>query len=131
MSTPAYDVAQRLAALSLGTVGADAGWSIAVSREPIAPATAITVYDTGGGPVDTDDQDLGSPTVQVRVRSTDYLAAYAKQEAIRQALILSGFTGAGRRYYSAAAISGILAIGRDDADRFLLTQNFQLLSEAT
>ena len=130
--SPAYDIAQRLDALGIGIFGATiGGWTIAVSREPVSPVSAITVYDTGGGPVDTDDQDMESPTIQVRTRSLDYLAGYAKQEEIRAALILAGFDVSGKRYYSAAATSGILAIGRDDADRFLLTQNFQLLSEAT
>ncbi len=128
--TPAHHIAQRLQSLGIGVIAASSGWSLAVSREPAAPVTAVTVYDTGGGPIDTDDQDMESPTFQVRVRSADYVAAYEKQVEIREAMIRAAFMAGGRRYFSVAATSGILALGRDDNDRFLLTQNFQALCEA-
>lgn len=129
--TPAVHFADRLASLGIGTRGSNSGWSISVGREPIAPATTITIYDTGGGEVDTDDQNMTSPAIQVRVRAETYEACYGKQEAIRQALILGGFAAGGARYYSVAAISGILSVGRDDADRYLMTQNFQALCEGS
>jgi len=89
MNSPAHDIALYLQSLSFGTLAASSGWAIAVAREPVAPDTTITVYDTGGQGPDTDELDEFLPDIQVRVRAPDYIAAYAKSEGIRAALTLT------------------------------------------
>ena len=131
MNSPAHDLALYLETQSVGTFGGSSGWSINVSREPELPDTAITLYDTGGpGPTD-DDQDQWESTVQVRVRSRDYAAAFAKHEAIRDLFVLPApIIGETTRFSGITMTSDILALGRDDNDRHLLTANYQVLRSA-
>lgn len=130
--SPAHLIALYLAASGVGTFGGEAGWSINVSREPVKPFTAITLYDTGGDGPDTDELDWLRPTFQVRVRGTDYPDAYAKQEEIRDLLALPQpitVTHLGKEYEFIGVVmqSDILAIGRDDNDRHLLTANYRAI----
>jgi hypothetical protein len=130
MKSPAHDLALHLAGLGIGTFGADSGWSINVSTEPAEPDTVITLYDTGGDEPDTDELDLLRPTFQVRVRGDDYPVVYSKQEAIRDALILPGrIETADSVFLGIFMTSDILAIGRDDNDRHLLTANYRSIRE--
>ena len=119
----AYTLAQYLDAQNAGEWAASSGWSLSVSREPARPDTTITLYDTGGGPPLTDGLDVFEPTIQVRVRSYDYLQAFSKHEEIRDLFHnddLAPFQGV-------TMTSDIISIGRDDNDRFLLTANYQIL----
>lgn len=126
--SPARDIADRLASLSVGTIGANSGWSISVSREPIAPPSAITVYDTGADAPDTDELDINGPAFQVRVRAKDYETAWAKQIEIREALIRSTFSSGSVRYFCINLMSGPLSIGLDDQDMHILTANYSALT---
>lgn len=128
MNSPAHDIALRLEALGFGTFGGASGWSIAVSREPLSPATTITVYDTGSAPPGTDEQDWLTPAFQVRVKSDAYPAGYAKLKDILSRLTKDGaFVTTAGTYVSIRATSGVLYIGRDEQDAYLLTANFEAL----
>jgi len=54
-----------------------------VANEPNDPDDAVTLYDTGGFGLDTDDLSPSLPTFQIRVRSLSYVNAYEKQRVIR------------------------------------------------
>jgi len=124
--SPAHLLALYLAANGQGTFGGSSKWSINVSREPVAPAEAVTLYDTGGDGPDTDELDLLNSTFQVRVRSGNYAEAYAKQEAIRDLLILPAPIVQGTaEFIGIVMTSDILAIGRDENDRHILTANYR------
>lgn len=128
MISPADDIARKLAALSVGTLGGAAKWSISINTEPLSPAEAITVYDTGGGEPDTDEQDLFNPTFQVRVRTPSFPEAYAKQEAIRDLLILSDpLVTTTSTFVGIAMSSDILSLGKDDGNRFILVANYRAI----
>ncbi|MCW5678455.1 MAG: hypothetical protein KIT65_10975 [Xanthobacteraceae bacterium] len=129
--SPAHLLALYLAQNGVGTFGGSAKWSISVSREPVDPPEAVTIYDTGGDGPDTDELDLLGPTIQVRVRGPNYAEAYAKQEEIRDLLILDQpviVTPEGAtvpaEFIGIVMQSDILAIGRDENDRHLLTANY-------
>lgn len=132
MPSTAYEVAQYLQANGLGEVGGSGAWSINVSREPVAPEDAITVYDTPGLEPDTDELDLIKPGFQVRVRCVSYLEGFAKQEAIRDLLILpSPLVMGGSRYVSIVLSIDINSIGRDEEDRHLLVASYRTVKERT
>jgi hypothetical protein len=127
-NSPAHDLALYLDASGVGTFAGTSSWAIAAGREPIAPDDAVTLYDTPGpGPTD-DDQDLFEVTIQVRVRSNSYPAAYAKQVAIRDLLILPNFiTADTSRFRGVFMTADIAGLGRDDNDRHLLVANYTAL----
>lgn len=128
MRSTADDLAGYLDANSVGTLAAATGWSISFGMEPASPETAITLYDTGGLEPDTDQLDVLRPSIQVRVRGSDYRAAYAKQVAIRDLLHAMPETVIeGTLYLAVTASSDILSIGRDDNDRFILTANYRVM----
>lgn len=130
MPSTAYEVAQYLDANGVGGFASSASWSINVSREPVAPVDAITIYDTPGLEPDTDELDLLKPGFQVRVRCADYLQGFAKQEAIRDLLILpSTLTLSGTRYVSIVMSIDINSIGRDEEDRHLLVASYRTIKE--
>lgn len=126
MSSPAETTAEFLEAAGIGTRGGSLDWSIRVGTEPMEPIRAVTVYDTGGGPPILSEIDLRTPTVQVRVRSDDYNAGWAKANDAHVALV-----SAGKTLHSSTATIGwfasgdILYIGRDEKNNHLFTCNFE------
>jgi hypothetical protein len=130
VNAPAYDVALLLQTLGAGTFASATGWSVNVGVEPETPDTAVTVYDTPGDQPDTDELNVFWPRFQVRVRGPSYPAAYAKQEQIRDMLIytqpLTMQTSRGR----VTLTSDIMALGRDDSNRHILTANYRMMRSA-
>jgi hypothetical protein len=124
--SPATKIATFLEAQGFGTIGSNTNTTINVSREPIKPIQAITVYDTGGSSPDTFEEDVFNRTIKIRYRDTNYTDSYTVQENIRNALLSSP---------NISTINGIwmdgdiLNIGRDDNDRILFTANYRLLME--
>lgn len=122
MSSPAFSVAEYLADVTSLVIGS----SLFVSKEPPAPDSCVTVYDTGGrDPIGNMETPVESrlPTIQVRVRNKTYSAAYAQAEDIcsKMALLL-GQHG----IKQASQVADILPIGNDENARILLTINFEL-----
>ena len=130
MKSPAHDTALFLAALAdFGAFGGASGWPVYVGREPLSPVDVVTVYDTGGLP-DVLVDDVSEPSIQVRVRSEDYVQGYAKAQAARQALqAATGVTIEGGQVVQWIGQGNILYIGRDDQDRCLFTDNYRMMRE--
>jgi hypothetical protein len=131
--TPAIELAQYLADNGVGARGGDAQWGIHVSREPAMPNDVITLYDTGGDPPPAISAELRSRSIQVRVRAVDYAAGMAKQQEIFELLAQPSIEETAttierdigtHRYIGVWLTGEIVAIGRDDNDRFLITANY-------
>lgn len=127
MTSPANEIAIWLEAEGLGTISAASGWAISTAISPETPDDVITVYDTGGTAPDNDTQDVFNPTIQVRTRSTSYPEGFAKQEAIKAALLARGVEGTINAVWMESEPQ---AIGADDNARFLITSNYKLLKSA-
>lgn len=129
MTTPAQDTAEYLA--SVGVASALAGsdnWPVFVGREPMVPQEVLTIYDTGGGPNIL--IDLRAPTVQVRVRSVEYLDGWVKSDEAYKALVTPIYPSTTDGVTLQWVAQGEIAyIGRNDADLCLFTCNFQLLRD--
>lgn len=126
MST-AEAIAQHLADQGIATRGASTGWTLNVSLEPDMPPNAVTVYDTGGEEWDTDQLDITTNSVQVRVRAVSYIDACAKCNEIVRALKRASFVHADITYISIKQSGGLQHIGFDDHNRTLITTNFDCL----
>ena len=128
MNSPAHDLALKLDAEYVGVFGSASGWSLAVSTEPDAPVTTITLYDTGGQAPDTDEQDLARPTVQVRVRSESYTDAYSKHMEVRSVFAaISGEQIEGHVYVFVLPETEVVHIGNNENDQVLLTCNYRVM----
>lgn len=127
MQSPAHQLALHLGTFpAIGAFAAATGWAIAVGMEPKSPDEAITLYDTGGAPYFADAY-LSTPTIQVRVRTRKYQDGYDKHEDILA--ILSGIQNQqiGDSYLLGVWLtSDVMAIGRDDNDRFIFTANYRI-----
>jgi hypothetical protein len=132
MNTPALDTALYLSTLSgFGGFGGSADWSIFVGREPLTPVDVVTVYDTGGqAPTLKGGPQLRYPTIQARVRSSDYNAGWNRADLVMRALFeVTSETTNGGVNVAWNATTDILYIGRDDKDRALFTVNFQMIRD--
>jgi hypothetical protein len=128
MNSPAKDIADRLQALTIGTLGTN----IFLSEEPVDPNECVTIYDTGGSGDVYQDIRLYQPTIQIRTRSMTYPAGYAKQEQVRDALILPvTFTINNTRYIGVWLQSDIMSLGRDANNRYILTANYRIERQPT
>lgn len=120
MNAPSKDVADYLVSESVGTLGGTSGWSINYSKEPAAPNTTVTIYDTGG-PASDIDNDYYEVTIQVRVRAAGYDAAYTKAEQIKNLLIdPSPIIQNNTRYIGFWVTSDIALLQYDQNDRAIL-----------
>lgn len=127
MNAVSHEIATKLDAEGVGVLGATTGWRIQANREPTEPDDVLTVYDTGGSAPALFDEELRTPSIQIRTRSHDYDAAYGKQqEAFGVLNAIVNETIEGFRYLGVWMTSDIIAIGRDENDRFLLTSNYQV-----
>ena len=123
MSAPSHELAQHLADQGAGALGTD----LFANQEPATPDNVMTVYDTGGQAPVLFDEELRAPTIMIRTRSYDYAEAYARQEAAWAVLnAVRGGTINQHRYIGVWLVSDIIAPGRDDNDRHILTANYQV-----
>lgn len=137
MDSPAYTLAKHLEDQGIGTFASDSGWAISVGTQPASPDDAITLYDTPGrSPLlygDTEDGSAGyqRPSLQVRGRSRDYNALYAKMGDIRKALhavvhSYLGETTTRTLFVGVWQTSDTNSLGQDDNNRFQLVANYQM-----
>src|SRR5688572_21377715 len=121
----ASDVAGYLVDNGFGSLGGTGQWAVYVGREPVKPDNVVTVYDSGGGIINADAQ-MYEPTIQIRVRSLDYEAGYARAEAMRDLLILPTARLIGDwRYVGFWLVSDVTKFGHDEKDRNLFSVNFR------
>lgn len=134
MNAPSVDLANHLAANSIGVIGASSGWAIFVSREPDGsgiPDSVITVFDTGGFPANPKFL-LDEPTTQVRVRGdiNQYISTFSKIQAIKDLLLGLPSQSIGGTFYTGIWVLGdILSLGYDDSNRPILVINFRIIRE--
>jgi Bacteriophage minor capsid protein len=118
-------------------------WQLFKAWEPPSPDQVVTLYEVPAAPI----LGMGAirikrERVQVRIRGAavagnvpDYAPMRAALEPIRDALHLypagsnpSGGSGvvSGTQYISIIAISSVMPMGRDENNRPLMTQNFEV-----
>lgn len=128
MNSPAADVMQILADAGIGAPAAEAGWGIFISREPAAPSTAITLYDTGGyEPLYS--TYIEHPTIQVRVRGDPgrYPQTYAKIQEIKTFLLGSDGVTVNGTTYSFWLQGDASFLLYDENSRPIFVANFRLM----
>lgn len=131
MSSAAHAIAVYLDGLSIATFRTSTGWRLSIGNEPTEPPNCVTVYDTGGEGWDTDQLDITTDTVQVRIRAVNYIDACEKCNEIEQALKRATFVHEGKNYFSIRQMGGKNHIGFNDQNRTLVTLNFDCLSQET
>lgn len=131
MTTPALEIAQYLADNGVGVFPSSTpgDWAIFVAQDSPTPDTTITVSDEGGGEPDTDELDIQTANVQIRVRSAKvggYTAAYQKHLEIRELLIHPAPLVTGTMHFiGVRMINNIANLGRDDNDRHILVATYE------
>lgn len=118
MSTAKY-IADILIAKGYGSWVATSGWSINVGKEPDAPDTTITIYDTGGFSPAYNSCEY--PTIQIRVRGKPYPVGYDRLREIRDYLI--NYEDAN---YQINLMGDILHLSTDERGRSIFVCNFQV-----
>jgi hypothetical protein len=130
-SSPAYDVAQFLVTQGY-TFGGNANWCVGIAAEPDNVKNSITVFDQSGGAPDTDQLDLLSVRVQVRVKAEDYLQGYDKAVAIRDLMMLVAPRTMNEELYIMWNLeSDIWNLGRNDLNQYLIVANYLGLKKRT
>lgn len=122
----AADLAAYIVSLGGWTLGGSGDWAVYVGEEPATPDNVVTFYDTGGAFANPEGQ-FQNPTIQIRVRSRDYLAGYTKAAALRDLLILPRDFIFGDWHYSGVVLTTDVAkIGKGPNNCNLFTVNFRL-----
>lgn len=123
----AADIRDKIVAGGGGWVAGGSGdWALYVGEEPVSPDNVVTFYDTGGPPGNP-DANLQNPTIQIRVRSRDYLPGYNKAAELRDLLKLPHDFIFGDWHYSGVFLTTDVAkIGKDGNNRNLFTVNFRI-----
>ena len=125
MNSPAVDIAGILATAGVGTISTD----LFVSEQPKTPDECVTVFDTGGFPPES-NYVYRKPTVNVRVRGKrgGYRNAYAVAKSIVDALHdkTNEDIDSANRIIAIWCMGDIIALGKDDDERPLLSVNFRI-----
>lgn len=115
----------------IGKIAATGSWGIYINQEPSAPSNCITVYDAGGLlPIpcmnkEGSEDEFGQPNIQIRVRSTDYDAAYSKIMECYEAIQNYGDYNTTIFNYSGFFAQSLpLSIGEDSNNRGDIVVNF-------
>lgn len=129
MTAPSKGVADILVAAGIGEFGAETDWNIRIGRSKDRPDRHITLYDGPGQPPEP-GLDINRPSVQISVRGgqNDYVVAYEKCEAIRDALL--GYpteTINGDVWASVTMLGDIMCVGFDEKERPWFTINIQII----
>jgi len=131
MADNAVGAKDLLVAAGVGVFAATSGWGIFIGKEPTAPHTIITAYNSGG----TNPNPkflLDFPSLQVRVRGAPngYVAAEAKAKDVKNALLgLVSQDLNGDRWVSVTMAGDITPLGNDQQNRPMFSLNFNLIIE--
>ena len=129
MSLPSEGIKDLLVAASVGTFAATSGWGIFINKEPAAPNTTITIFDTGGF-TPNPKWLLDYPSVQVRVRGdkSGYVDAQTKIIQVKDVLLgLDSQDLNGDRWVAVNMQGDILSLSNDQNERPLFVVNFRLI----
>lgn len=130
-TSPAKGVADILQTATLGTQGADSGWSILVGRLLEVPNTIIAVYDTPGESPNP-KWLLNEPHFQVMIRGgkDDYQGGYAKANDVRDVLLgMNPQTVNGDRWDGVLMLGDIVFLRYDENNRPLFSSNYKIFLE--
>lgn len=133
MSNPtSVDVVDLLGDAAIGVFGDTADWGIFIGAEPPdAPNNCITIYDTPGQAADPKFK-LDYPRFQVRVRSVNYVAGFAKAEACKAYLAaLPSQTLSGTLYVGIWNVIDTFLLRRDEKNRFIFVNDWRVIREPT
>ena len=133
-NAPSKDLAQWLSSQAVvGAYGGQGQWAVHTVVEPDGAtqhADVVTLYDTGGGDVETEQFDLATPNIQVRIRCLNYAEGHAKARSIRDALLgTAPIVTAGATFILVALTSDVTHIGQDENQRHLLTANYRTVQQ--
>ena len=121
-NNPAFDVREKL--ISDGVVT-----PIFISKEPADPFDCITLHNLSSS-APNPKYLLDNPGLQVRSRATSYYQAYHNaQEVFNYLLGCPSFTQNTTLYTGIWATTGILDIGSDENDRFIVVFTLRLTVE--
>jgi hypothetical protein len=129
MTAPSKGVADILVAAGIGQFGGNSDWSIRIGRSKDSPDRGITIYDGPGQPPEP-GLDINRPSVEISIRGgqNDYVEAYTKAEAIRDALL--GYpteTINGDLWASVTMLGDIMCAGYDEKERPWFTLSIQII----
>lgn len=130
MTAPSIGVKDLLVAASVGVFAPTVGtWQIFISKLPDKQDRAIALYDSGGlAPWPRSLLDF--PDVSVNVRGKDYVDAYDKMKAIKDALLgLPPQTINGDGWSAVTQIGEMTFAGYDGKDRPLFSATFRIFME--
>jgi len=127
MNSPASDISLFLEAdSSLGLTFAE---NLFIGKEPTKPNDCTTIFDTGGMPpqINLTDQGYEYPSIQIRVRSHDYVIGWNLIEAIKSLLHGRGQEQVDDTLYSSIyCASGPAFLDWDENSRARFVINFNL-----
>lgn len=120
------DIAAKLAAESVGTVGTD----IFIGVMPDTPDDCLVLNEYGGEAPDLIGTYVERPNCQVRVRNDEYTTGRAKCASVIEALhTLGDTTLSGTRYLWVQARQSPIYLGRDEKKRHEWSVNFAVVKE--
>lgn len=102
---------------------------IFLGQEPDTPNTVITIYDTGGD-APNPKWLLDFPTIQIRSRSKQYQTAYSNLINCRDIILgIDKLVVSTTTYVGFQQSTGVLGLGKDEKDRYMLSINFNVTRE--
>ena len=127
MNSCSEDVKDMIEAVS--ALGLAFATDLFIAREPTTPKDCVTIFDTPGAPPDIalDKSEYYYPSIQVRVRNTDYTVGWALANDIM--IELHGQvqeTWNGTLYTVIKATSGPALLGWDENNRAIIVVNFDI-----
>lgn len=128
MNAPSEDIKDML--LADTSLGLTFGESLFIGMEPSQPNDCVTIYDTPGFPPQLTfdkDEHYYYPTIQVRVRSTDYRVGWKAANDIKVSLHGRGHELWNGTLYTVIYCSGDPSfLDWDENDRVHFNINFNL-----
>lgn len=126
MNAPSEDIRDILVAGGLGLVFTT---NLFIGKEPTTPKNCVTLFDTHGRPPDLGltSQGYERPSVQIRVRHTDYRTGWALAQNIKD--LLHGKeheTWNGTLYTVIYCSSGPALLDWDDNNNVRFVVNFNM-----
>jgi hypothetical protein len=129
MNPASEDIKDILEAES--SLGLALGTDLFIGKEPADPNNCVTIFDTPGLPPQLTlagkGEDYFYPSIQVRVRNTNYLTAYSLADSIRDVLHgLAHETWNGTLYILIQCTQGPALLDWDENNRCRFIINFNV-----